>query len=334
MSAVNQFSCLTLAGNTGVPECPVNWKNIYGFILTPSGAIFSATTVAAFITALQNAVIATNKASRSFPVYNLSMMGDSSEAPVIQTFPTGQRKRVRDGYYQWMFQLLNGGMGLQKRLRQFNLASSAHDVLFLATSDGGGDFIIGTTPPASSPNSIQAIPLGDGFFAANPWKASDGGKITDLSVDFAFNPKWVNENLAFVSMGVGFQTQNSIVALNDLYLSSPGAATPSGNFYVNVTDENNNDIGALYSTQLASASLWNAQNATSNAAIVPSAVTWTAGTPGVNNGLGFFTVTLPTTAPPYPTSGNVLINLTNPGALSTAGVQFFESTGPVSILKS
>lgn len=328
-AVVNQFSCLTAAGNSGVPKCPVEWKQVYGFILTPTNASYDASSLANFQTALTAAMTAASKSTRIFPVYNLAVLGDSSEAPVVQTFPTGQRKRVRDGYYDWQFQMLNGGVGLNKRLRQYNAAPTAHDVLFVATSDGGGDFIIGTA--SATPGQIQSIPLGDGFFAANPWKGSDGSKVMEFALEFSFNPKWINQYLAFVNMG-SINTQNVIQGLNDAYLSNQGLTTPSGSFGVYILDENGTDLASLYSTQFASASLWNAANATTGATIaVSGAPTFV---PATSTNPGYFVVALTTTAPPYPASGNVLINLAAPPVLAAAGIQYYESAGAVSIPKT
>jgi hypothetical protein len=326
---LNQFSCLTQAGNSGVPKCPVEWKNIYGFILTPSGATFDASSLANFITAMTTAMTATSKASRIFPVYNLAVIGDSTEAPVIQSFPTGQRKRVRDGFYDWLFQNLAGGINLQKRLRIYNASPTAHDVLFVAKSDGGGDFVIGTTP--STPGLIQAISLAEGFFAANPWKGSDGSKVVENALQFSFNPKWINELLAYVNMG-STNTQNTIQGLNDVYLSSPGANATSGSYNIYILDETGTDLATLYSTQFASASMFVYSNATTGGIIAANGTP--VFVPGVGTTPGYFTVKLLTSDPNYPASGNVNITLTNPAALAAAGISYWESTGPVSIVKN
>lgn len=314
MADLNKLNCLTSLGNTGFGSCVLDFKNIVGAIRLPKGAELDIADIkASLIAAVRN----NNKALRAFPFFNLISTVDSTEEIVIQTFQTGAKKVVREGFNDWKFQYVDGGLTLHKQLRTFNYQTA--DFLFV---DAENKIMC---LPGSTVTKIKGIPVTGGFFHALPWKLNDGSKVAEYMVQFTMPVKYTNDLVAFVK--ADFDVPSTVLGLQDVKVTGVGAVT-SGVYNMNVeTCSVGTNLGDLYPTELASSSLWTAKNTATGASITISGVSYDAANKK-------FVVTLATTAPPYPATGTVSINLADPSTLSAAGVDGFESIGAAAITRN
>ncbi len=306
MATLNTINCLQDVGNTGFGSCVLDFKNIVGAIRLPKGLEID-------ITALQTNLIAaaqnSNKALRALPFYNLLATTDGTEDIVVQSFATGAKKVVREGFNDWKFQYVDGGLTLHKNLRMMNNIDA--DFLFI-DADNKIMCLAGSTS-----TKIKGIPVTGGFFHAHPWKLNDGSKVAEYIVQFTMPVKYTNDLVNVVE--ADFDIPSTVLGLQDVTVTGVAGATAGVYDMTLVTTSVGTNLGDLYPTELAAAGLWTAKNTATDAAITISGVSYNATTKK-------FVLTLTTTAPPYPATGTVTINLAAPSVLAAAGVDGFEST--------
>lgn len=317
MSLLNSVNCITDAGNTGVGTCFLDPTKIIGAILTPKGYTLAAADLAdsaALLAKLQADTLSSLKADRIYPVMNFVEINDQSTGLQKQTFAYGPEAPVRDGINNWGFKFRKGGLSLLQKLRLFN-KSTAYDFLFVDDRN----VIYGTQNADGT--GLTAIP--SMYFWAHQWKPNTGSAAAEYMAEFAFLPQYVNEYLAFAEAGFDFTT--NVKGLVDVTLSGAGAVT-SGVFNIAANGGGAN-LGDLYPTELADATLWTAKNTATGADITISGVTY-------DNVNGKFVLTLATTAPPYPASGTITFNLASPATLAAAGIVGYESAGSIAIARN
>lgn len=117
MATLNAIACASNTGNTGIQQCFLDFKFIQGAILAPKGYQFDVT---ALQTNLASGLYNSSRAARLYPIYDFEAPKDGSETKVVQSMSTGQKHVVREGYNQWGFQYVQGGLSLHKNLRLFN----------------------------------------------------------------------------------------------------------------------------------------------------------------------------------------------------------------------
>lgn len=307
MATLNTINCLQDVGNTGFGSCVLDFKNIVGAIRLPKGLEIDITALRTnLIAAAQNS----NKALRALPFYNFLQTTDGTEDIVVQSFGTGAKKVVREGFNDWKFQYVDGGLTLHKQLRMLNNVDA--DFLFI---DADNKIMC---MAGSSATKIQGIPVTGGFFHAHPWKLNDGSKVAEYTLQFTMPVKYTNDLVNFVE--ADFDIPSTVLGLQDVNVTGAAGST-AGKYQMSLeTASVGTNMGDLYPTELAAAGLWTAKNTATDAAITISAVSYNATTKK-------FVLTLTTTAPPYPASGTVTINLAAPSVLAAAGVDGFESTG-------
>lgn len=319
MATLNQFICLTSAGNTGVVPCFFDPKNIIGAFLTPKGAEVD---VASLQSALVAKTHATSAAARWYPLYDFVATTDATEQKTIQTFPTGAKKVVREGYNDWTFQFVEGGLSLLSRIRKQN--GSNWDFIFVDAGDPTrGQALIGIV--GSTATKLKAIPSDGMFFWGNPWKANDGSKITEYTAQFGFKSLYVN-NVDLIRVAVAtFDLPTTVKGLQDVVLTNPSATT-AGLFRVALNMQaTQGNLGDTYATELSVAGAWLMTNTATGAAITITGVTYS--TTG-----GYFILTANTGDTDYPTPpATVTINLNTPSALQAIGVDGYESTGTIAV---
>lgn len=313
---LNELLCLQTTGNTGVGSCFFDPKNIVGVMLCPKKYEID-------ISALQTNLIAAThnvtKLSRVFPIYDLKTPKDNTEQKTIQTFNTGAKQVVREGFNDWEFQYTNGGLSLHVELRKFN--GSAFDFLFVDADNR----LIGIAGSTSS--KIRAIPSDGGFFWANPWHMNDASKVTEYMIQCVFNVRYLNDLVAFVK--ADFDISSTIYGLQDVVLTSESSGTP-GTYRLTPKTKIGTNLVDLYSA-LASTTLVIAKNFLTGAAITVSTVT--AGTD--SNGDSCLVAALLTSDTDYPGVGEFLtLNLAAPATLQAAGIDGYESTGASKIVKN
>jgi hypothetical protein len=313
MANLNELQCLTTNGNTGSGQCFFDPKIIVGAFLCPKGFEVDVTTTlqATLIAATHNIT----KSARLYPVYDFISPKDNTEQKTIQTFNTGAKKVVREGYNDWEFQYVQGGVTLHKHLRKFN--GSSYDFLFVDSENR----IIGIQ--GSTASKLRAIPSDGGFFWANPWKANDGSKITEYGVQFVFHVKYLNDLVGFVK--ADFDVASTVYGLQDVALKVETAGV-AGSYYVTPKTEIGTLLADLYPTALASITEWIASNTTTKAAITILSVAL-----GTNAaGESCFKIACDTSDTDYPTgTDHISFNLVAPAVLQAAGIDGYESTGAV-----
>lgn len=314
MANLNTLNCLINTANTGIEACSFDPQNIVGAFLAPKNYLLTQTQLASLQASLLSGVQNANKSARLFPIFGFTALSDSSEDGVIQSMAYGPKYYVRDGYLDWKFEFVPGGLTLLSRLRQFDPYS--HDFFFVDSANN----IIGTAGvDGTGAAALKAIPVSGGFFKAHPWKANDGSKITNYMLQFVFAPKFINELVAYVQ--AGFDVPSTINGLVDVVLTSPGANSTSGSYNVNAATAGvGTNMAQLYGSTLANATLWVAKNAqTGNPIAISTVALNTAG-----NG---FVFALNKSDANYPTgtSDQVSFQLAAPSALITGGIGGYES---------
>lgn len=307
MATLNQLTCQTNASNTGYGACYFDPGFIVGAFITPKGFELDVTNVQ---TALQAAVTAANKGQRIYPIYNLEGGKDSSESVVEDKKSYGATHIVRDGFNKWQFEYVSGGLTLLQALRSFN--GNSWDFLFIDSKNR----IIGSV--GSTPTKLRAISSNGGNFYAEPFKISDGSKVTGYNLDFMFNPKYVNELAAWVQLPEEFDLPSTIMGIQNINIAVV-ADTTSGSYDVTLTSGGVN-IGALYATQLQTTSLWKPSNAQTGNPIAVTGVTY-------NSATGVFVVALTKTDTNYPTNAgdSITFSLDTVTNLYTALQAYYES---------
>lgn len=322
MATLGAISCLSSAGNTGIQQCFCDPKFMQGAILAPKGFTLTTTTLAAFTTALTNGIYNVSKSGRLFPIYGFEAPKDSSEQKVVQTMATGQKHVVREGFNDWMFQYVNGGLSLLQNLRKFN---GANWDFFFIDNDPSGQKIFGITGAAA--NTLQAIPSTGGFFWAEPWKLNDGSKITNYDVQFVYNTKYVNDTVNFVQMAPTFDFATSLPGLDDVIVgASPVVNATPKSFNITLTSPLGVDIAALNSVAFAGITMW---AGTVVATGLPLTLTSATFVPAAGANQSYFTLLFAATNYPTPPAP-IFVTLGAPSVLAAAGLDY-ESTAPLSI---
>lgn len=320
MATLSTLQCVANSRNTGIANCLLDIKNIKGAFFCPPGYVIPAASLAngGLLQQLQSDSRNDSKALRIFPVANFADFKDASEKPVEEKFGYGDVATVRDGIYDWQLRLRIGGLDLSNRLRSFNDGGNYY--LFV---DSKNQFFGTQGIDSTGAQSIAAVPPIE--FYQDVFMVNDGKKTSEYWSKYRFQPKYINELVAY-SMDVEFDILSSILGLQDVVLSGVAGGT-SGVYQITaLAGAAKSNMATLFPTALASASLWSAINTTTGAVITISSVAL-----GTGANAGTFTLTLATTAPPYPASGKISFNLVGPTELTTALIPGYESAGPVSI---
>ena len=321
MATLNTLAISSQAGNTGKQAAAFQPKNIVGAILTPKGYVLTAAKIAALQASLQADALASSKANRIFPIFGFLTTQDSSEDITVQTHGYGAKHVVREGFMDWKFEYVDGGLAVHKKLRLSN--GVGHDFLFVDADNK----IIGTsTVDSTGAPALKAIPCDGGFFYAHPWKANDGSKIAQYLLQFVFAPKFINEYLGFVD--AGFDLATNLSGAVDVVLSSPSANATSGSYNVVAkTVDVNTNLSDIYPVELAAPAAWVCTN--DAGAVIPiTGVTYSAAISG-------YVLVLDKTSANYPSGSGAKVNfsLVSPTALAALGVTYYES-GSVAIVKN
>ncbi|RYZ28437.1 MAG: hypothetical protein EOP49_41460, partial [Sphingobacteriales bacterium] len=302
---INAFVCQPAGSNTGIGDCSLEISKIVGFFLVNKNFVLSAAnllTDAALLAALQTAASADLKAARIYPVHGLVDIADNSTDPTVQTFGYGPSVVAADGFYDWTFPFVRGGICLLKALQRFN--GSDIRVIFYDSNGLLFGWKVGET--------LKGIPLNQ--FYANPWKPNTGAAVMVTNVKINFSPRYLNQELGFYKV-TDFSI-DSIEGLQNVVIKQTGVqAKPvykvkafSGCAQVDMS---------LYSTELANVARWVATNAGTGAVITITSVVADAN-------IGGWTITLDSADPDYPAVGSIKLSLAAPSVLTAAGVAGFE----------
>ena len=324
MATYNTLAAAASVRNTGLDSLGLlDPTNIKGGFFCPPGYVIPAASFpnSGLLTQFKNDAMNDSKSLRIFPFANFAEHKDNSEKPVEEKLGYGDIGTVRDGIYDLQYRFRRGGLLLSNKLRSFNRQGNYY--LFVDNNN----LLIGTQGvDATGAPSLAAIPPIE--FYQDVMVLNDGKKNAEYWAKFRFQPRFVNELIGY-SQDVEFDILSTILGLQDVTLSMTADAT-KGTYHVTAlagaAKVNLANLGAL-STSLASSALWVFLNAVTGAAITISSVAL-----GTGANAGTFTITVATTAPPYPAgSTKVSANLVGPTELSTGGVSGYESLGAASV---
>jgi hypothetical protein len=321
MATIDTIAQLAAVKNTGIPKTALDIKNIAGFFMVPKGQTFTAAEVATLQTTLLEGVQNASKSARFYPFANFVDFKDSSEEPVVEKFGFGGRKTVRDGINDWAYRFEKGGQQLLNAGRTFN--GDDWDVLFVDKKN----VLVGTAwVDGTGANGIKAVPVIE--FYTNPAKQNDGKANTQYWLNVCFDPKFINEEIAWVS-DAGFDILDVCQGLGNAVLGSPGASGTSGTYNVTVIDDLGNNLVDLYGADFV-AGLFACINYQTGLAI-PITTATISSFSGVS-GIAFV---VDKTSANYPatTGQKVSFNQASIASWIAAGIDF-ESTGAVSIVKN
>ena len=323
MPTINNIYAAQTPGNVGLGQAQFDPKVIKGALLVPKGYTLTAANLASLQTYLQNAAMADGKTARVYPISGFLEFKDGSEKAPEQSFGYGAKVIVRDGMYTWSFQYMQGGKSLNDKLRTFN--GSFWDCFFV---DANNVLLGQTYTDSTGAAGLKAIPLIQ--FYCPPFALNDGKKVAEYTLDFTFDPKYLNENGSFIA-DAGFNILDTILGLQDVVLTGVANAT-SGSYDITVKTALGVNLGDQYGVAggLLQLPAWLITNAATGLVIAPAA----SNPFTYNTATKIITIALLKSDPNYPSIGKVQFNLVGPTELATAGVAGFESVGPIQITKN
>lgn len=253
MEGLNKIFCGSDVKNTGICECFFDPALLDGAIFVPLKKVFTEAELADLLiqTTLETATRAI-KADRIFPFGPFEAITDNTEDPTRQTFGYGTVKTVREGKYNWQFQFTNGGLNLSNNLRSFNNLIGKYAVIFKESKNT----LIGTSKKDVNGNwGLAGIPMADIY--TRPWRPSDGSNVTNYTIEFTFDPVYINEKIAFKRVSIDSYLLSELVGLEDIVLTLVAAVEGGTTIEVSAaTDCGSTDVFDLYDTELAQTGAW------------------------------------------------------------------------------
>lgn len=260
---LNKIFCGADVANVGVCECFFDPKLIIGAIAVPKGKVFTnAELLDANIVATMNAAISAAKVSRIFPFQGFVAITDNTEDPTQQTFGYGGIQTVREGNYNWLFQITAGGLNASNARRTFNGLTGKFAFLFFDSQNT----LFGTSKLDANGNyGMAGVPMEDIY--TQPWRASDGTNVTNYSTRFTFRPPFINENISFKKVATTTLMLTELNGLEDIELTIVEADEVEDTVLITAaTDCGSTDLYDLYADELNQAGAWVVKDA-SGAAI-------------------------------------------------------------------
>jgi len=282
-------------GNTGVPSCFFDPKNVVGAIIVPKTLGFTAAQILTFKTTLQTATTVVGINSRIFPVFRFVGVTDNSEDVTLQTSGYGEKQIAKEGDYDWTFQYFKGGACYNANLRRFNTGEWAmlfvdSDNMIFGTKHSDGKFYGVTTS----------------FSYAPKWKLNDGSNVTAYGLRVSLpKPEELNDRGKLAYVACDFDVETEIKGLIDLELSEVETAFGIATVKIK-TLCGKTDMADDYSTEFADATLWTVTKDSDGSTVVISGVTYDSGNKAWDVA---FTGT-----------GSHTIGLASPTTLSAAGI--------------
>ena len=285
MSEYNKPSCTTEVGNTGVNDCSFDPKHIIGAMLIPKSKVFTENELAAIKTTLQTGTLAAPEL-RMYPIFKFVALTDGSEEETISTKGYGNKSVNREGKYDWTFEVMGGGVCLQKKLRMFN-GNKKYKVLFF-TAD---KYLVGTK---DTTGQLMGVAYDDIY--AKPFKLSDGTNDTMYMIRFLLSkPEELNDTP--FAMKLDFDPEENIKGLIDLELYEVSVTTGEATIQVRTACDKLN-LYDLYTTELTNVANWTVSKAGAEVTIdviVPNATTKDFTLHVSNTGDHVFTLAAPAT---------------------------------------
>ncbi len=316
MSLLNTTVCVTGGANTGVSDCPLDFKLAQFIIKVPQSFELTAANMATketVMTALKAAISADLASARIFPYPQQVAFTDNSTDPAFQAFSSGTSVPANDGIYNWMFQFTKGALCLSNQLRKFNNDSNSY---FLVVDANGN--LYGTTSGVSAKGNLKGIPAN--FIYTDKFKMATYTEVSLYAYRVDFFPNYLNEDVAWIGLNLG--ELRALSGLKNIGLDQVGVRSAAVFKFKAYAGCNKTDLYAQYSTQIAALSSGDIDvrrdvNGIATKVDVVSIV--------VDANIAGWTVTLDTTDPDYSATGPLTLTLPAVSKLVTAGVIGYES---------
>lgn len=205
---LNNPLCATSYGNTGFGDCFLEPSKIVGAIQVPADFAISESDTAglqAFLETKIHAAIGT----RIFPYHNFISVTDNTEDVTINTTDYGAKIFIRDGFYDFTFRYLKGGVLAHQEFAK-NEGSNKY---FLFYDDNGVLF------GYKSGGQLKGIPVE--LFKVLPWRLPTGAEAAQYLMRFIINPVYMNKgNLGYLKVkdALGFNLFD-VVGLQEVELT-------------------------------------------------------------------------------------------------------------------
>lgn len=298
---LNQLQCLQDGGNTGVGDCYLDIKAIKKAILVPNDFVIEAADLATAqdVYDYLDDLTLGNVSERVYPIGDFVGITNNSTEPAAETFGYGGIAITNDGKYDWTLRFTKGGVCLNKALRKFNRRNLS--VLFIDANGVLFGVKVGQT--------LKGIPLELNYTL--PFIINDGTASTQYQIRFLFDPKYINDQVGFVSPeDAGLFGQ--LEGLQDVALTLQGGVSPVFNIQA-VTGCDQTNLVSLFGATLAVPGAWSAKNTTTGVAIDITSVAVSG---------NYYALTLDND-PALPAS--ITFSMASPAALAVLGVDGFES---------
>jgi hypothetical protein len=261
MSILNNPYCGQSAGNTGLPTCPEDFGFVTGGALVPASFIIEEADMVSPATLkakLQAATLLSAGAGRIYPLPMFEEVTDQSTDPTEETLGFGTILTIKEGKMIHTWRFVQGGMWLNKKLRQFN--NQNYKIIYFTSEK-----VIMTD--GSTTGSKAGVGFSVSQFYCNKVKLNDGTKANQYTFKVSeSNPsEWDNYAIFNCAVGTGaFNPQSSILGLLDINLSESVPATTSLFTIAALTAADQQDIITLYGTEFeaAGASAWIVKDST------------------------------------------------------------------------
>lgn len=293
--------CSTNGANTGFDNCGLDMKAICGMEILYPGTTFSLAdiaTEASFLTALKTKSIAAF-GTRMYPLTDLVITNDGTEASVIQTYNNGAKRKVRNGAFDMTFDILKGGKCLIDRLMA-GFDGKDWDVLLY---DETGQMLI----VKNSDGTISGLSLN--LFDVLIPKLNDGTKTTQNAVHInTSGENFIATQIYKFTGGLGvIKAIKGLINVGLAGTRTLGVGSITGKIGCGKAD-----LYATYGALLAVVGAWVVKDAVSGNLITITSV-------AVNANISGYTVTLDTSDPDYVAGDAQLYSLAAPSVLAALG---------------
>lgn len=204
MATLNKPLCATNYGNTGVGSCFLEPDKFIGAIQV-TGDFKIAQSDVANLQALLATKIHAAIGTRIFPGPKLINLTDNTEDSTINTTDYGTKIFVKDGFYDWTFRYLKGGVQLHQELAK-NAGANKYFLFFDKNN---------TLYGYQSGGYLKGIPVEQ--YLLPPWRLNSGSEAALYNQRFIIDPIYLNYgNLGFLQVDFNLI---DVVGLQDVELT-------------------------------------------------------------------------------------------------------------------
>jgi hypothetical protein len=245
---MNQPVCATSYGNTGFGDCYFEPDKIAGAIQVPADFEIAESDLAdlrGFLEDKTGAPIGT----RIFPYGNFISNTDNTEDATINTTDYGNKVKIKDGFYDWLFRYQKGGVMYHNQVQR-NGGTGKYFIYY-----DSKNAILGYR----SEGKLKGVPAE--LFDAVPWKLANGSDTSVYAMHIITNPFYLNNgNLGYIQPDFNVADIHGLQELLIKFVSLAGSAAK-----VKITSLISGiDMYSAYSTALAQTGAWKAVDQAGN----------------------------------------------------------------------